>query len=177
MALALSVLLLTGCGQPEADRTPEPAMDAEQFGVNVERERELLLEADRLFLQTSQTAGLVEAYRRFLAPDAIQLMSGYPAFQGRDNIVANVAEFAEVGLEASLRWDVEGADAAASGDLGYTWGTYIYSGPGSDGEMIDIEGKYVNVWRKSEAGQWEVAVDIGNKQIFWPEDFAEPAAE
>jgi len=165
-----SALLIAACDRSTPVRVPEPAIGADKFGVDTERERELLLEADLRFLEASQTAGLAEAYRRFLSADAIQLMGGYPAIEGRENIVANVSGFAEEGVEVSLSWDVEGAEAAASGDLGYTWGTYLYAGPDNEGEQTTIEGKYVNIWRKSEGGQWEVALDIANNQVYWPED-------
>jgi len=176
MFLAIPVVL-AGCDGMSPDRQPEAALEAEAFGVNVERERELLLETDMLFLETSETAGIAEAYRRFLAPDAIQMLSGYPAFHGRDNIYSNVMEMAEEREEIELVWEVDGADVAASGDIGVTWGRYVYTGPDDTGERGTVEGHYVNVWRKNEVGQWEVFLDIENQQTYEAEELIGDDAE
>jgi len=172
ITLLLLILFVVACDRAP-DREPEPAIEAETFGVDVERERELLLEADLLFLETSETAGIAEAYRRFLAPDAIQMLSGYPAFYGRDNIYANVAEMAEEREEIDLVWDVDGADVAASGDIGVTWGRYVYTGPNDTGERGTVEGHYVNVWRKNELDQWEVFIDIENRQKYLADELVD----
>jgi len=127
---------------------------------------EALIEADSQFLEASQSAGMAEAYRRFLAPQAIQMLNGYPPVEGRDNIYANFADFADDSAGISLSWELEGADVAASGDLGYTWGTYFYIGPDEAGEEGLIEGNYVNIWRKSAAGNWEVILDIENRTLY-----------
>lgn len=60
----------------------------------------------------------------------------------------------------SLRWKPVGAELARSGELGYTYGTYVFrkSEPGK--EDVTRYGKYVTIWRK-ESGGWKVAADIG----------------
>jgi ketosteroid isomerase-like protein len=101
------------------------------------------------------------------------MLNGYPPIEGRDNIYANFADFADQNANASLSWELEGADVAASGDLGYTWGTYFYIGPDEVGEEDLIEGNYVNIWRKSAAGNWEVIVDIENRTLLTEDSFSD----
>jgi ketosteroid isomerase-like protein len=48
------------------------------------------------------------------------------------------------------------AEAARSGDLGYTWGTYAI-GPR---QKPSQQGFYVRVWVRERNGQWKVALDI-----------------
>ena len=61
-----------------------------------------------------------------------------------------------------LTWTPVHADMAASGDLGYTYGNYIYKSKDKDGKIVTSYGKYVSIWKKQKDGSWKVAVDIGN---------------
>ena len=55
-----------------------------------------------------------------------------------------------------LTWAPDAAEVSASGDLGYTIGTYRRTAGGKTGT-----GSYVTIWKKSSDGAWRVAVDIG----------------
>jgi len=52
--------------------------------------------------------------------------------------------------------DTRYTEAAKSGDLGYSWGTY--STKGARGAMA--AGFYVRVWVRERNGQWKVALDV-----------------
>lgn len=71
-----------------------------------------------------------------------------------------------VGERNILRWaasrpayalaDTRFSEAARSGDLGYTWGTYAMAGrPGAR-----EEGFYVRIWVRDRDGQWKLALDV-----------------
>ena len=53
--------------------------------------------------------------------------------------------------------DTRFAEAARSGDLGYTWGTY--STKGRSGRAT-TGGFYVRVWVRERNGQWKLALDV-----------------
>ena len=71
-----------------------------------------------------------------------------------------------VGDRAALRWlatqkpystiDSRFAEAARSGDLGYTWGTFTV-GPA---QKPTEKGFYVRVWQRERNGQWNVVMDV-----------------
>ena len=165
-----TVLSLVACS-PSDNASMVKKSITSKTGVDLAAARFALLEADQRFLEASETAGMAEAYRRFLAPNAIQMLNGYPPIEGRDNIYANFADFADENVGISLTWEVEGADVASSGELGYTWGTYFYVGPDEQGEEGLMEGNYINIWQKSEAGNWEVLLDIENRHLLIEDDF------
>ncbi|PYX88395.1 MAG: nuclear transport factor 2 family protein, partial [Acidobacteria bacterium] len=54
------------------------------------------------------------------------------------------------------------AEMAASGDLGYTYGTFEFRAKDKDGHPIVRYGKYATVWKKQKDGTWKVAMDMGN---------------
>jgi ketosteroid isomerase-like protein len=62
----------------------------------------------------------------------------------------------------SLTWKPVKADMAASGDLGYTYGNYVFTSKNKDGKLVTNYGKYTSIWKKQRDGQWKVAVDVGN---------------
>jgi len=62
----------------------------------------------------------------------------------------------------SLTWTPIKAEMAASGDLGYTYGNYIYTAKNKEGKLVTSYGKYTSIWKKQKDGQWKVVVDVGN---------------
>lgn len=115
-----------------------------------------LLEADRAFAQASLDHGAAEAFNRFLHVDALQLGQGNSPVNGRDAIVG------DMGGEYTLLWDPQRAEVAESGELGWTWGSYIFEVPQDDGSKSVSYGKYLNIWRRADGGDWQVIVDMGN---------------
>lgn len=62
----------------------------------------------------------------------------------------------------TLSWAPIKAEMAASGDLGYTYGNYVFAGKNKEGKLVTSHGKYTSIWRKQKDGQWKVVVDMGN---------------
>jgi ketosteroid isomerase-like protein len=62
----------------------------------------------------------------------------------------------------SLTWTPVKADMAASGDLGYTYGNYVFKHKDKAGKLITDYGKYTSIWKKQKDGSWKVVVDMGN---------------
>jgi ketosteroid isomerase-like protein len=62
----------------------------------------------------------------------------------------------------SLTWTPIKADMASSGDLGYTYGNYVYTAKNKEGKTVTSYGKYTSIWKKQKDGQWKVVVDVGN---------------
>ena len=57
---------------------------------------------------------------------------------------------------AFLSADSRYSEAARSGDLGYTWGTYANKGA----RGAATSGFYVRVWTRERNGQWKLALDV-----------------
>jgi ketosteroid isomerase-like protein len=63
---------------------------------------------------------------------------------------------------SSLTWTPVHGDMAASGDLGYTYGTYVFKHKDQTGKIVADYGKYTSIWKKQKDGSWKVVVDMGN---------------
>ena len=62
----------------------------------------------------------------------------------------------------TLTWTPVKADLSTSGDLGYTYGNYVYTAKNKEGKVVVNYGKYTSIWKKQKNGQWKVVVDMGN---------------
>lgn len=100
-----------------------------------------------------------------LGTSAAFLANGAPAgFIIEDGRLASVQEVWRVRPNRAgsrLTWHPVLADAAQSGDLGYTtgpWTTFQNDRPQASGE-------YVTVWRKQPDGKWKFVVDMGVERI------------
>jgi ketosteroid isomerase-like protein len=125
------------------------APHADRFDGRVAKQMPTLSAADSVLnsgLRTSQT----RAYRDHLATGArLYRRNRMPAI-GERAILAAVA-----GQPTYSEIDLRYSQSAASGDLGYTWGTYVV---GSRRKPVEF-GFYVRVWVRADDGQWKVALD------------------
>jgi ketosteroid isomerase-like protein len=119
-------------------------------------DEDALLKTDTEFAKASIAKGAAEAFSMYLADDAMQLPAGGNPVFGKRAILAGM------GSGYLLTWEPKKAEAARSGDLGWTWGTYELHTKDSEGKLVVHYGKYVNVWRKQKDGAWRVVVDMGN---------------
>src|SRR5262245_33907149 len=121
--------------------------------VNVEQERTALMAVDR---EWSQTTKEPEKFASYFADGASSYAPGMAIVTGREAIGKTYAEMSKAPGFA-LSWTATKADVAASGDVGYTAGTYDMTMGGAA-----EKGKYVTVWKKQSDGAWKVAEDIFN---------------
>lgn len=132
--------------------------------IDMQTETQALLETDRAFALHSVEHGAAEAFRKYLLEDALQLPSGQLPMRGRETIYT---EMLKSDGQYELNWEPREGAVAASGELGYTWGYYTVTIRGGEGDGQQRRGKYLNVWKKDDEGNWRVLVDTGNAN---PED-------
>jgi ketosteroid isomerase-like protein len=129
--------------------------------VDVARETESLLQADRAWAQVASAGGNPDSVLSFWTEDARVAMSGAPLVRGKAALRQMVtSSFAVPGFHIS--WTPEQAVVAASGDLGYTVGTNTVSMPDSTGKATPMIGRYITVWRKEADGRWRCVEDYSS---------------
>jgi ketosteroid isomerase-like protein/quercetin dioxygenase-like cupin family protein len=121
--------------------------------ANVEQERETLMRLDR---DWSASVKDMDKFMSFYAPDAAMYAPNLPVSTGPGPIRDALTKMSSA-PGFSLEFEPTNSDVAASGDLGYTTGTYKASMNGAT-----EQGKYVEVWKKQSDGQWKVRADIFN---------------
>jgi len=143
--ILLSILTMFAAGCAVTDSEPVPRAD-----LNAE-----LLAADLAFAALSGASDPKSAFAQFMAPNAIMLPRQGDPIIGYEQAIASFGE--EPGFE--LLWQPQLAEVAASGDFGWTWGTYQVA---VNNQTVSA-GKYVNVWQRQDDGKWKVRLDMGNQ--------------
>ena len=132
------------------------SMGCAPSAIDLESERNALMAADKAW---SETIDDTNAFLSFVA-DGGQLMPfGAPLAQG--DAIRTTWEGLTSLPGFGLRWQATSAEVAASGDIGYTIGSFELITE-QDGTAMLTEGKYVTIWSKQADGSWKVQVDCFN---------------
>lgn len=126
---------------------------------SLDTEGRRLLSTDKQFAKMSLEKGAAEAFKHFLTEDALGLPDGQAPVFGRESLYAGMKQNQE---NYMLSWEPQRAEVASSEDMGWTWGTYVLTTTDDDGIKQEHHGKYLNIWKRQDDGQWKVAVDMGN---------------
>jgi ketosteroid isomerase-like protein len=82
--------------------------------------------------------------------------------RGRAAVLEQWRPFLEPG-GATLTWEPEDGGVAASGDLAWTAGTWVWEGTDAGGAPARATGAYATVWRRDASGAWLALFDAGNR--------------
>lgn len=108
-----------------------------------------LVSVEHRFCQLSKYRGIREAFLSNLASESI-LFKPTP-INGRNWFLQNPD------IPGILTWRPVYVEASVGGDLGYTTGPWIYTGPGES----PSHGHYVTFWKKQLDVGWKAVLDVG----------------
>lgn len=117
-----------------------------------------LLAVDAAFSAYSVEHGMRAAFTAFAAETAFRFEPGVGVIKGRDAIDAANKN---VPKDFKLTWTPISAEVAASGDMGYTFGSYESHRLGADGTDHVGTGHYMTLWRRQADGTWKWVFDTG----------------
>ena len=87
------------------------------------------------------------AWCAFYSPDAAMMPPHEPLCTTPAQRMKSMAAFLSL-PELVITWKPTKVEAARSGEVGYSWGTYSATWLGSDKRMVRDHGKNVEVWRR-----------------------------
>lgn len=122
--------------------------------------RNEIMQVDRAFNHMAQTESVAAAFERYSADSVILFRNAITPIVGKGDLIVSFMNFPP---EASLVWEPYLADVAASGDLGYTLGSYVLTAVDSGGAEKSAEGNYVTIWKRQPDGEWKFVFDAGNE--------------
>jgi len=110
------------------------------------------------FAEMVQKEGIPKGFLTYAAEDVVlsrnnNLIIGKESL--RESYKNKESEFENV----SLTWKPDFVDVSSSGDLGYTYGKYIYTITDSIGRTKVIEGVFHTVWKRQSDGKWKFVWD------------------
>ena len=115
---------------------------------------ETLLRVDREFSGLAASAGPAAAFARYTDSQSLQMRPGGTNGVGTAAFVSDLAGLGP----GSLVWVPMRGTISRSGDLGWTWGDFVFRTP-----QGVRRGRYVTIWRKTPAG-WKIDSDIGTNE-------------
>ena len=112
--------------------------------------RQSLYQADANFAKLAGAAGVSDAIARYGTEDIIVLREGEQRVSGKAAARDSIAS-----REATARMVSNAQSVAGSGDIGYTYGTFVTGG------MADADSSwYVHVWHRGAAASWKLACQV-----------------
>jgi len=114
-------------------------------------------QTDADFSDTSKKKGFKAAFLEYIDEDGALLRPNRMPIVGADAV-----EYLSAINDSSvqLTWEPLGGDVAKTGDMGYTYGTYLMKDSASESR-----GTYVTIWRKTPEGKWKFVLDSGNQGL------------
>lgn len=142
------------------------------FRKNDERIKALsrMQQTDVDFAQMASQEGYRKAFLAYMEEDAILLRDNHMPIIGADAVeyVSSIND-----SSFTITWEPMGGDVSESGDMGFTYGTYLLKT-----DVEKQEGTYITIWRRQKDGSWKYVLDGGTQGLEPPvTDSAEAAEE
>lgn len=125
---------------------------------SLEKWKSEIVEAETNFSAMAAEKGIPEAFISFAAEDAV-LMRNNKLVVGKQDLIAYLENQPVDVQDERLSWKPDFIDVSASGDLGYTYGQFIYSYTDSTGTTIENKGVFHTVWKRQDDGSWKFVWD------------------
>ena len=150
---AVALLLVVGCV------VGMRAMSSAGASAAAKSDADMLRQMESEFMKSAAEHGSA-GYMAYYAENAVELPNGTDALLGKTTIAKTMGFLDE--KDNHLEWTPAYADMAASGDLGYTYGTYVFTTKDKTGKTVEERGKYTSIWKKQKDSKWKVVLDMGN---------------
>jgi ketosteroid isomerase-like protein len=152
--LVLMSAAIASCNQNNSASTNEKSP------INRDSLRNELMNTDKSWSAASLEKGYYHSRIDFVADDGIELTQGKMPLLGK----AAITDYAANNSDSTVKvqWTALKGDVAASGDFGYTYGSYTDQMKTKAGKDTTVYGAYVTVWQKQADGSWKFLADASD---------------
>jgi len=126
-------------------------------GSNSEKFKKEIADAEKSFEIMATEKGIAEAFWFFADSNAVIKRQHDTLIQGRENIRKFYS--ARFYTNASVKWSPDFIGVSSNGDLGYTYGKYVWQSKDSTGKPEEFKGVFHTVWKKQHDGTWKYVWD------------------
>lgn len=133
-----ALVLLSACGPADLSKTAA----------------EEIKETDRAMCKTATEIGFNHALLHYAGDGFVKFNDGKLPFIGKLAFSEEILAKKDI---TTITWEPEDAEAAKSGDVGYSWGYWKFVKPDTT-----YYGTYFTGWKKTEKGTWAMMLDGGN---------------
>ena len=115
-----------------------------------------IVQAEKAFNDMAQKDGLVKAFEHFADPEGV-IRRSKKIYKGKQAIADWYEQ--DVRPNETLTWTPTFVEVSKSGDLGYTYGDFVFTYPDSLGNIKQNTGIFHTVWKRQEDGSWKYVWD------------------
>jgi len=119
---------------------------------------QVLMDADIAFSDYSVKYGLQKAFVEFAHDSVVILKDKHMPLVGKQSLIRSYEGKSDSGV--SLTWKPAKANISDSGELGYTYGFWLFVAKGDTSQ-----GTYLTIWKKDINNQWKYIADTGNEGL------------
>jgi ketosteroid isomerase-like protein len=148
LPLPIVLIFIGGCFFPKKNNA-----------VRNEKNKVELMSADNAFSNLSAEKGLKSAFLEYIDSNGVLLRPNLIPVAGAD-AVDYIIGLKDEGY--TMTWKPNNATVAASGELGYTYGSYILQPAAKDTVFY---GTYVSIWKKQDDGKWKFILQSANEGL------------
>ena len=124
----------------------------------IEKWKNEILETEQNFSNMVRDEGIRRAFLSYAAENAV-LMRNNSLVIGKKAITVHFENQKIKDNDVSLTWKPDFVDVSESGDLGYTYGHYVFSYIDSSGNANESKGVFHTVWKRQPDGTWRFVWD------------------
>jgi ketosteroid isomerase-like protein len=117
----------------------------------------VLFENDRFYSTMSSEKGMNVAFLAMFDSAGVKLQPKHMPIEGYEAIKESL--LSQNDSTFTLTWEPKFAKISASGDMGYTYGTYKITDKATN--SITGDGTYTTIWMMKN-GKWKAMLDTGN---------------
>ena len=144
--LLLSILL--SCSSPKS---------SDENKINNGNAKQEIEKAEKDFARMAADKGIAEAFYFFADSTATIKRQNDTLIHGKEDIKNYYST--PFYQKATVKWSPDFVDVSHGGDMGYTYGKYVWSSTDSAGKPISFNGIFHTVWKKQPDGTWKYVWD------------------
>lgn len=126
--------------------------------ATMEKWQQEIRDTERDFAAMAKSEGIPAAFLAYAADSAV-LMRNNNIVKGKNKMSEYFKAQPLDMSQVSLSWEPEFVEVARSGDLGYTYGPFVFSITDSTGVTLENKGVFHTVWKRQEDGSWKFVWD------------------
>ena len=138
-----SFLLLLSCACSDG------SAEMEQWKAEV-------VKTENAFNELANKEGMAKAFQAFAAEEGV-IKRGNEIIKGKQAIGNWYVKNGNP--NATLTWEPDFVDVSRSGDMAYTYGSFVFKSVDSVGATTESKGKFHTVWKKQNDGSWKFVWD------------------
>jgi len=129
----------------------DPSKDQQNDAITQIRNTEMAFE------QMAAEEGIAEAFWFFADSGAVIKRQNDTIIRGKENIRQYYSD--PVYSRALVTWSPDFTEASENGDMGYTYGKYLWQFKDSSGKVTEYKGVFHTVWKRQKDGSWKYVWD------------------